>query len=612
MALACALLPAPAAAQTPTVPPAGANYVDGPAGRYQLDGSDWLFRSDPQDQGVNRGFFADTGSAGWSPVTVPNAWNRGRSAASFDGAAVWYRKDFVLPDSNPSLTWLLHFDSVNYRATVWLNGRQIGSHTGSYLPFELQLTGTQPGVNHLVVRVDNRLLPTDFPPSLYNERNMPHGGWWNYGGITRDVYLRRVDRLDFDHVQVRPTLPCPTCAATVSYSVSVHNYSAAAQRVHVAGAYGPVPVDLGTASVPAGASQVFSGSVSVPSPHLWSTTDPFLYTATLGADAGGPPLAGYTLLSGVRSIAVGPDGRLLLNGRHLDFRGVAIHEDALARGSALTNADRDTIFAWVRRLGATEIRAHYPLSPYMYEQADRLGILMWSEIPVYRMGGFFFRLQSVRQAALDLLRQNILTNQNHPSVMVWSIGNELNQTVSRAQERAYVASAAATAKSLDPTRPVGIAVAGVRGSGCGPTYAPLDVIGVNDYYGWYGGSVENERSLSPFLDSVRRCERRKAIVVSEFGAEANRHGPAKQKGTYEFQRRFVNFHLRVFATKPWLSGVTYFALQDFRIRPDWNGGNPKPHPPWHQKGLVLFTGQLKPAFATVASWYRRTPQYPLP
>jgi len=609
---ALALGAGPAFAQTPSVPSPGAAYTDGPSGRFQLDGSDWLFRADPRDQGVGQGYFADTGTAGWSRVSVPNAWNLRDSVASFDGGVVWYRKDFVLPDATPGLTWLAHFDSVNLRATVWINGQQVGGHTGSYLPFEVPLTGIHAGVNHLVVRVDNRLLPTDFPPSQYSEGNMPHGGWWNYGGITRDVFLRRVDRVGFDRVQVRPTLPCPTCTAHVDLAVDLRNYSSATQRVHVTGSYGALPFDLGVATIPAGASQVYTGSLAVPSPHLWSLADPFLYTATLSADVGGPPIAGYTLLSGIRSIGVGSDGRLLLNGRHVDFRGVAIHEDSLARGAALTNADRDRIFAWMHQLGATELRAHYPLSPYMYEQADRRGILMWSEIPVYRMTGFFFGLASVQSAALDLLRQNILTNQNHPSVMVWSVGNELNQTVSRAQQRRYIAAAAAAARALDPAHLVGIAVAGTRGEGCGAAYAPLDMIGVNDYYGWYGGSVTSERGLSSYLNSVRRCEPHKAIVVTEFGAEANRHGSARQKGTYEFQRNFVNFHLRVFSTKRWLSGATYFTLQDFRVRPDWNGGNPKPHSPWHQKALILYTGMLKPAFAVAARWYHRTQQYPAP
>ena len=111
------------------------------------------------------------------------------------------------------------------------------------------------------------------------------------------------------------------------------------------------------------------------------------------------------------------------------------------------------------------------------------------------------------------------------------------------------------------------------------------------------------------LDSVRQCYPNKAIVVSEFGAEANRDGPVEEKGTYAFQQDFVNFHLGVFATKPWLSGAIYFALQEFRVRPDWDGGNPRPQPPINQKGLVSFDGVRKPAFFDVERIYKATKQF---
>jgi beta-glucuronidase len=604
-ALAAALIVAAgahaASAEPVQAPPQKALYADGPDGRYLMNGQ-WLIRKDPTDAGIGARWFRGGRTAGWQPVTVPNAWNANNSARDLRGEPVWYRRDFVLPDNRAGLNWLIHFDSVNYRATVWLNGRRVGAHAGPYLPFELALVGAHPGVNRLVVRVDNRLHRTD----------LGQGGWWNYGGITRDVYLRRVDRIDFAGVQVRPALPCPTCDARIDYGVDLHNYSSQPQTTHLTGTYGDVPVDLGTTTIAAGATSHFAASVPVPHPHLWSTTDPFLYTARLTANVGGQPIAGYTVVSGIRTIAVSPDGRLTLNGRFVDFRGVAIHEDSRARGSALTPAQRDQIFTWTRMLGATEIRAHYPLSPYMYEQADRLGILMWSEIPVYRVKTAILRRPGVQAAGLAMLRANIAENENHPSVYTWSIGNELNQTARRPTEATWLGRAAALAKALDPTRPVAYSIAGVPGSACGARYAPIDIVGVSDYYGWYNGPTAHLRQLSRYLDSVRACEPTKAIVVSEFGAEANRNGRATQKGTYQFQTRFVRNHEAVYVTKPWLSGVTYFTLQEFRVGPGWSGGNPKPDPPWHQKGLISRTGVPKPAFYALAQLYAQVAQFPAP
>ncbi|GAC1321398.1 MAG: glycoside hydrolase family 2 TIM barrel-domain containing protein [Thermoleophilaceae bacterium] len=611
LAVAVLAFAAPAAAYAPRIPPQKTLYTDGPSGRFLLDGA-WLRRLDPRDRGIRARWFAGSATGGWQGVTVPNAWNAGdNSVASMIGKPVWYRSDFRLPDAGRSLAWTVHFDSVNYRATAWLNGHQIGTHTGSYTPFELRLKGARPGINRLVVRVDNRLLPTDLPPSNYSESNDPRGGWWNYGGITRSVYLRRIDRVDLGQVRVRPRLACATCAARVEFAATVTNYSRRTQRVRVVGRYGSDTVALGGVTVAAGRSRAVSGSVAIPAPHLWSIVDPYLYTATLDAELDGQAVTRYTVLSGIRVLGIGADGRLTLNGQPVDFRGVAMHEDSLRYGNAIGPADRDAALAWAQRLGATEIRAHYPLDQYTYEQADRLGLLVWSEVPVYRMKGEFFGLPAAQRAASQTLRENILANQNHPSVIVWSVGNELNQTAP-ALEGAYIARAARLAKALDPTRLVGISIGGVPGSGCGPAYAPLDMLGLNDYYGWYGGATADAAGLSPYLDSVRACEPHKVLTISEFGAEANRHGPATEKGTFEFQSAFVRFHLGVYATKPWLSGATYFTLQEFRVGPFWNGGNPRPEPPFHQKGLISFAGIPKPAFDDVAAIFHATRQYPAP
>jgi glycosyl hydrolase family 2 len=172
-----ALLAVPAAsAQGPvyaaTPPTPGALYTDGQTGRYLLGGT-WLYRADPGDVGVASGWWEDVAATdGWSTVTVPNAYNAGDfSSASMAGSVGWYRRDFTLPSdafaryvAAGARRWIIRFESVNYRATVWLNGRLIGSHAGAYLPFEFDLAGLRPGTNRLIVRVDDRRRPTDLPP----------------------------------------------------------------------------------------------------------------------------------------------------------------------------------------------------------------------------------------------------------------------------------------------------------------------------------------------------------------------------------------------------------------------------------------------------------------
>jgi beta-glucuronidase len=210
-----------------------------------------------------------------------------------------------------------------------------------------------------------------------------------------------------------------------------------------------------------------------------------------------------------------------------------------------------------------------------------------------------------------MLRRNIVTNGSHPSVMLWSIANELSSRPSLSQ-RIYIRAAVRLAHRTDPTRPVGLAVAGYPSALCqAAAYRPLDVLGFNDYFGWYpgpSGQLFDRLGLSGYLDRVRACYPRQAVVVSEFGAEANRNGPVEEKGTYAFQQDFVNFQLGVFATKPWLSGAIYWALNEFWVRPDWSGADPRPISPLFQKGLVTQDWVRKPAWQTLHDSYVATRQ----
>jgi beta-glucuronidase len=607
--VALAVTAAPAAAQSVvSTPSAKTLYRNGQSGRFLMDGI-WLRKLDNRASGPQR----QRGTAGWTRVTVPNAWNAGdNSDASFAGGVGWYRKDFRLPSNAGNLSWVVRFESVNYRSKAWLNGRPIGTNRGAYLPFEFRLPRglvRRGRVNRLVIRVDSRRFPTDFPPAGLSSTGVPTGGWWNYGGLLREVYLRRINDIDFNTVVVQPNLPCATCAATVRYRVTLRNYGGSARQVSVRARFGSRRIDLGSKSVAPRRFTTFTRSVRIPRPRLWSPDRPTLYNAPLTVSSGGRTLQRYSLRTGIRSIKV-VGGRLLLNGRPLNFRGVALHEDSKLKGFAIDNRDRDQELAWVRELGATMIRSHYPLHPYTQERADELGIMQWSEVPVYSVKARYLKQKLVRQLAARELESNIEANGNHPSVIVWSIGNELSTRPGPVQGD-YIQRAARAAKALDPTRPVGYAVAGYPSVGCQPRYGPLDVIGLNDYFGWYpgpGGQIADRTLLSEYLDQVRACYPNKAIVVSEFGAEASRPGPVEEKGTYAFQQDFVNYHLGIYAQKPWLSGAIYFALQEFRVRPNWDGNNPRPNPPIHEKGLVTFDGVRKPAFADVQRIYRATPQ----
>src|SRR3954453_18545272 len=166
VAAAVAAIAAPAASAQATAPNPHPVTHDGPTGRFILDGP-WLLRVDRRARGAGQHWERRRSTAGWTPVTIPNAWNAtDRSESGFIGAPAWYRKDFRLPSRARGLDWRLRVDSANYPRTAWLNGRLVGRHASGFMPFTLPLTAVnRGGVNHLVVRVDNRRLPTDLPPT---------------------------------------------------------------------------------------------------------------------------------------------------------------------------------------------------------------------------------------------------------------------------------------------------------------------------------------------------------------------------------------------------------------------------------------------------------------
>jgi beta-glucuronidase len=214
----------------------------------------------------------------------------------------------------------------------------------------------------------------------------------------------------------------------------------------------------------------------------------------------------------------------------------------------------------------------------------------------------------VRQKGLDYLAATIRRDQNHPSVIAWSIGNELPGRPGWGQA-AYIREAVALAHRLDPTRPVALAIAGSPSKNYIRAYAPLDVLGMNDYFGWFAGDtgeLVNPAALGPYLDRLHAQYPSKALFVTEFGAEGDRPGPLDEKGTYDFQADFTSSHLATFAQRRWLSGAIAWILQDFKVRPGWSGGNPVPDPPWVHKGLIDQNGNVKPVYAVTKQAYERT------
>jgi len=613
----CGIFAAPALGQ-PAAPGAGfvpakkALYADGNGARHLLDG-DWLYRADPADQGLAQGFHTQVDSTGWSTVQVPNVFNADEfDVPSYLGRVGWYRKDFTPPAGGKGVSWVFRFESVNHRATVYLNGRQIGRHVGPYIPFEVPAEGiSETGVNRLVVRVDSRRNASDVPAGGLLGNGGVRGGWWNYGGINREVYLRRVERVDITDVYARPRLRCRGCEATIEVSATLRNPGRSKQKVRFSGAVAGRRLSFSkdAISLNGGGSQRVSRTVTIRKPRLWEPGRPNLYKLSLAATRSGKKVATYGAHVGVRSLQVDGSGRVLLNGRKVSLRGASVHEDVPVRGNALSTADIDTNVALLRELGADVTRAHYPLHPRTLELADRAGILVWEQIPFWRIPTRSLASGSVRGKGVDYLRQAIRRDRNHASVFVWSVGNELPSKVTPGQRR-YLTEASAAAREEDPSRLVGIDFTGHPSLPPESIYRRFDVLGANSYYGWYHGPNGQTADISligPYLEQLHDYYPEQGLFVTEFGAEANRDGPAFEKGTHRFQQSYLRGSLGAFARKPFLNGAIMWILRDFQVRPNWDGGNPRPEPPTNFKGVVTRGGAKKPAFGDAAAAFNAVP-----
>jgi beta-glucuronidase len=596
----------------------------------QLLGGTWYFRPDETEtlvQGDIERWYEQDDLIGWTAIGVPHNWNAQDTTLNRSSVG-WYRKEFRLPRRPKNTFWKVRFEGSNYRTWVWLNGKPIGTYTG-YFPFEVDLEDLQRGRNTLVVKVSslrsNRDL-THWRPAAYN--GFGTGGWWNFGGLLREVYVREIDTIDIEDVHVLPRLPRVGGPAKVEVRVKLRNMTDKARRVELAFRVGGENFRFDTEEVLAGNTRELSNRFTIDRPKLWQPGKPTLYPMTVYADEDrgrrrpSKRRAAYKLRFGVRKLETRRGGTILLNGKRLNLRGASIHEDDLEEGGALSQGTRRLLVSRLRDLRATVTRSHYPLHPAFLELFDKHGILYWVDAPVYQLPNRFFDEAKVREAAERAVVLTVRNNLNHPSVMTWALvnepaenGNELGFFGSGFAR--WVRDASAAARELDDTRLIGID----RHSRIGEpvtssVYRHLDVLGVNEYFGWYRTVTEADPArgpstlaeLGPYLDSIHVANPNLPLVITEYGAEAALSGAVQQKGTFEFQRKFAADHLRVHGSKPYVNGSIWWALRDFRVHPQWSGGAPEGFtvPPWHNKSLIEETNQRKGVYFDMKKRWRRT------
>jgi hypothetical protein len=572
----------------------------------------------PTTSSLDRGWTFQLAGGAAQRVSVPHVMQPDPTPESFPGTTGTYRLSFTAPHLPAGFTWAVRFEQVRRVARVTLNGVLLGVHKDPYVPFTLAAPSLRPGQrNDLVVEVDNRKGPE------------PREGWWNWGGITRPVELIAEGPVVLNDFALLPHVDCNAAGRCRDAQVLLDGWvtNRLAQRTRPS-----VTVRLRSPRAHAITKAVIAGPVLAPGqrarlrarihldgrPEPWSPDDPVRYQADLETRDGAGHLtqADHPKI-GLRQVVV-RDGHLLLNGRHLQLRGASVQEDVPGRGPALTDRDIDGIVRDLRAVHANVTRSHYLLNERLLDKLDAAGILVWTQAPIFHRD-VLLRTPRQRANALATLRSTILATRDHPSTLLYSVANELNATPSRLPPtRAYMLAAARETRDLDPTRPVGIDVLAYPSLPFDPTYRAFDALGVNSYFGWYPGKPDrptgNVEDTGPYLRRWHDRYPRQALVLTEFGAEATKSGPATEKQTYCFQADYLRRVLKVIAHSP-VDGAIYWTLREFAVKPFWDGlENATPRPDIavdsiHNKGLISYRGARKPAWNVAERDFAATPLF---
>jgi len=511
-------------------------------------------------------------------MTIPGDWNGQDVSLTWYDGLVWFRQVYELSEL-PNGRQILHFGAANYKALVYLNGEKVGEHEGGFTPFAFDVTDKLVvGRNSIVVGVDSEHDDQSVPSPVVD--------WKNYGGITRPVHLVSVSET-YVH----------------DYFVRLDEEGKLIADVRLGGS--DVEGKVVRVSIPdldvelAGKSDKSGGaSFTIASPdnlQRWGPESPKLYDVIVATDD--DEVADRI---GFRTITV--DGSdILLNGERIFLRGISIHEEAIGATPSRAINDvraRELLSIAKQDLNANFVRlAHYPHTPAMTRMADELGLLVWSEVPVY--WDIDFGDENTLALAKKMQHENIIRDRNRASIMFWSVGNETPQTEERLE---FLGEMIDDVRRLDDTRLITAALHNVRSDGGvrvvdDPLGQLIDVVAVNTYQGWYGGMT---------LDKVPSVEwsnpSGKPFMFSEFGAGAL-HGfrdPDREKFSEDFQESYYNATIEMVQKAPDLAGVSPWILKDFLSprRMNW-----KYQEYWNRKGLISPDGHKKAAFYVLRDWY---------
>ena len=513
-------------------------------------------------------------------MQIPSDWNTQDEKLFFYEGTVWFKKSFQAVPMQDYRT-LLYFGAVNYDCHVYVNSRHVGHHIGGFTAFNYDISDLlREGENTVIVKVDNKRHAEDVPTQIFD--------WWNYGGITRDVKLVKVTPLYLEDYSLQLQKADAKAKNREITFFAKLNKKEAGHKVVVF-----IPELKLEQQLTTDAEGKVSGvlKVSTKKLQLWSPDNPKLYQVLLSLDTNT-----YSDNIGFRTIET-RGKQILLNGEPIFLKGISIHnEKPYGGGRANSAEDARTLLSWAKELGCNFVRlAHYPPHEEMVREAEKMGILVWSEIPVYWT--IAWTNPKTYENAQHQLRDMIARDHNRANVIIWSIANE---TPHSPQRDTFLGNLAKYARTLDNTRLISMAMEVTGASNYVNRLNDnmnefVDVVSFNQYIGWY-------RDVNDAPKMKWEIPYDKPVIISEFGGGARYglHGPKNQRWTEEFQENLYIENLAMIDKIEGLAGTTPWILKDFR--------SPRRVLPgvqdyYNRKGLVSDNGEKKKAFYVLKQWY---------
>ena len=507
-------------------------------------------------------------------MQIPSDWNTKDDRLFFYEGTVWFKKSFQYK-KKPGKRAILYFGAVNYEAITFLNGKTLGIHEGGFTAFNYDVTDIiNDGENFVIVKVDNKRKKENVPTLVFD--------WWNYGGITRDVFIVETDEV---YIQNYNFDLDKTNQNQIFFSVDL-NTKAAGQSVEIS-----IPELKIRQSFTSDRNGSISGALKVKNLTLWSPENPKLYNIELR-------LGSTTLKDEIGFRTIETQGKkILLNGKPIFLRGICIHEEKPnGGGRANSTDDAKKLLSMAKELGCNFVRlAHYPHNEYMVREAERQGILVWSEIPVYWT--IDWKNPGTLLNAKRQLSDMIARDQNRANVIIWSIANETPHGNDREK---FLAQLASHARSLDSTRLISMAMEVTSAANYHNKLQDnmnkyVDIISFNQYIGWY-------RDVNDAPKMTWEIPYDKPVIISEFGggAKYGLHGTKNQRWTEEFQENLYKENVAMLDKIDGLAGTTPWILKDFRSpRRVLDGIQDY----YNRKGLFSDNCEKKKAFYVLRDWY---------